>query len=210
MVAALFLLADGRLWREPAVAVAGVPVDAIVTKAGRTTSDARRIEYHFQIGSRSFAHEAFISRERYDRALSLGVVPVRYLTIAPEVSAFVPEPGDLLFDAVFSLFLAAMAGSFLVSATRTFGDYRIWKRLSTMGVDTLGRVTRVRTLRNGYMVAVGCVFEYAYPAAASGELRGHSGRFPLDAAMHYPIGSPVRIRYDPDRSADSILLTPSA
>src|SRR5439155_18970445 len=119
-------------------------------------------------------------------------------------------PGDLIFDVLFSLLLAAMAGSFLVSAARTFGDYRIWKRLSTMGVDTVGRVTRVRTLRNRYMAAVGCAFEYAYTAAAAGELRGHSGSFALDAAMHYPVGSPVRIRYDPNRPGDSIMRTPSA
>jgi uncharacterized protein DUF3592/FAIM1 (Fas apoptotic inhibitory molecule) protein len=209
MAAALALLADGRLWREPVVAVAGVQVDAIVTRAATTTSDARRIEYRFQVGAESFTHEAFISRERYERARSLGVVPVRYLEVAPQVSAFVPEPGDLLFDALFGLVLAAEAGSFLVTAARTFGDYRIWKRLSTTGVDTVGRVTRVHTLRNRYMAAVGCAFEYAYTAASSSELRGHSGRFALDAVMHYPVGSPVRIRYDPNRPGDSILLTPS-
>ena len=208
--ATLVLLADGRLWREPVVAVAGVPVDATVTRATTTTSDARRIEYRFQVGADSFTHEGFISRERYERARSLGVVPIRYLAIAPEVSAFVPDPGDLLFDALFSLFLAAMAGSFLLGAAGTFGDYRIWKRLSTMGVDTVGRVTRVRTLRNRYMAAVGCAFEYVYTAAAAEEFRGHSGSFALDAAMHYPVGSPVRIRYDPNRPGDSILLTPSA
>jgi hypothetical protein len=210
MAATLVLLADGRLWRDPAVAVAGIPADAIVTRATITTSDARRIEYRFQVGPESFTHEGFISTDRYEDARSLGVVPIRYLAIAPDVNAFVPEPGDVIFDTLFSLFLVAMAGSFLVSAARIFADYRIWKRLSTMGVDTVGRVTRVRTLRNRYMAAVGCAFEYAYTADASGELRGHSGSFALDAVMQYPVGSAVRIRYDPDRPTDSILLTPSA
>jgi len=210
IAAALILLGDGRLWREPVVAVAGVPVDATVTRAITTTSDARRIEYHFQVASESFTHEGFISREKYERARSLGVVPVRYLAIAPEVSAFVTDPGDLLFDVLFGLFLAVMAGSFLMSAVRILGDYRIWKRLSTMGVETVGRVTSVRTLRNGYMRAVGCAFEYAYSAAGAGEFRGHSGSFVLDAVIHHPIGGPVQIRYDPNRPGDSIMVTPSA
>jgi len=209
MVAMLVLLADGRLWREPVVAVAGVSIDAVVTKAATTTSDARRIAYRFDVGAESFTHEGFISSERYERARALGVVPVRYLAIAPEVNAFDPEVGDLLFDVLFSLFLAATVGSLLSSAARTFGDYRIWKRLSTTGVDTVGRVTRVRTLRNRYMAAVGCAFEYAYTASAFGEFRGHSGRFGLDAVMRYPVGSRVPIRYDPDRPGDSILLTPT-
>ena len=115
----------------------------------------------------------------------------------------------MLFDVLFSVFLAAMAGSFLLSGARTFGDYRTWKRLSVAGVDTDGRVTRVRTLRNRYMAAVGCAFEYAYTASAFGEFRGHSGSFGLDAAMRYPVGSRVPIRYDPDRPGDSILLTPA-
>ena len=209
LVATLVLLADGRLWREPVVAVAGVSVDAVVTRAATTTSDARRIAYRFQVGAESFTHEGFISSERYEGARALGVVLVRYLAIAPEVNAFDPEVGDVLFDVLFSVFLAAMAGSFLLSGARTFGDYRTWKRLSVAGVDTDGRVTRVRTLRNGYMAAVGCAFEYAYTASAFGEFRGHSGSFGLDAAMRYPVGSRVPIRYDPDRPGDSILLTPA-
>jgi len=209
MVATFVLLADGRLWREPVVAVAGVSVDAVVTRAATTTSDARRIAYRFQVGAESFTHEGFISSERYEGARALGVVLVRYLAIAPEVNAFDPEVGDVLFDVLFSVFLAAMAGSFLLSGARTFGDYRTWKRLSVAGVDTDGRVTRVRTLRNRYMAAVGCAFEYAYTASAFGEFRGHSGSFGLDAAMRYPVGSRVPIRYDPDRPGDSILLTPA-
>ena len=209
MAATLVLLADGRLWREPLVAVAGVSVDAVITRAATTPSDARRIAYRFQVGAESFTHEGFISSERYEDARALGVVPVRYLAIAPDVNAFDPEVGDLLFDVLFSLFLAAMAGSFLLSGARTFGDYRVWKRLSMTGVDTDGRVTRVRTLRNRYMAAVGCAFEYAYAASAFGEFRGHSGSFGLDAAMRYPVGSRVPIRYDPDRPGDSILLTPA-
>ena len=209
LVATLVLLADGRLWREPVVAVAGVSVDAVVTRAATTTSDARRIAYRFQVGAESFTHEGFISSERYEGARALGVVLVRYLAIAPEVNAFDPEVGDVLFDVLFSVFLAAMAGSFLLSGARTFGDYRTWKRLSVAGVDTDGRVTRVRTLRNRYMAAVGCAFEYAYTASAFGEFRGHSGSFGLDAAMRYPVGSRVPIRYDPDRPGDSILLTPA-
>jgi hypothetical protein len=210
MAAALVLLADGRLWREPLVAVAGVPVDAVVTRAAITTRDARRIDYRFQVGSKSFGHAGFISEERYERALSRGVVPVRYLATAPDVSAFDAEPGDLIFDILFGLLLAASAGWYLLSAAYVFGDHRVWRRLSTNGVDTVGRITRVRTIRNRFMVAVGCVLEYTYDAAGSGELRGHSGRFALDAAMHYPVGSAVRVRYDPDRPNDSILLTPSA
>src|SRR6266516_4056173 len=111
--------------------------------------------------------------------------------MAPEVSAFAPEPGDLIFDALLSVVLAAGARSYLLGAAQAFGDYRVWRRLSTAGVDTVGRVTRVRTLRNRFMLAVGCVFEYTYDAAASGEFRGHSGGFALDAAMHCPVGSAV-------------------
>lgn len=210
LAAALVFLADGRVWREPAVAIAGVPVDAVVTRATTTTRDARRIDYRFQVGSRSFTHAGYVSRERYESALSVGVVPIRYLEIAPEVSAFAAEPGDLIFDVLFGIVLAASAGSYLVSAAKVFGDYRVWRRLSTTGVDTVGRITRVRTVRNRYMLAVLCVFEYTYDAAAYGELRGHSGGFALDAPMYYPVGSAVRIRYDPDRPRDSILLTSSA
>ncbi|MDP9281617.1 MAG: DUF3592 domain-containing protein [Chloroflexota bacterium] len=206
---ALAFLADGRLWREPAVALAGAPVDAIVTRTTTTTDEAYRIDYQFQVGSKSFRHSGFISKERYEHAVSLGVVPIRYLAVAPEVSAFAAEPGDLVFDILFGIGLAASAGWYLVSAARILGSYRVWSRLSKTGVDTAGRITGVRTLRNQYMVAVGCVFEYTYNAD-SGELRGQSGSFALDAPMHYPVGSAVRIRYDPDRPADSILLTPSA
>ncbi len=210
MAAALAFLADGRLWREPLVAFAGVPVDAVVTRAATTTRDARRIDYRFQVGAKSFGHAGFISKEKYERALSRGVVPIRYLAIAPEISAFDAEPGDLIFDILFGVILAAGAGWYLVSAATVIGDYRVWRRLSIAGVDTVGRITGVRRLRNRYMLAVGCVFDYTYDAAASGELRGHSGGFALDAAMRYPIGSAVRIRYDPNRPGDSILLTPNA
>jgi hypothetical protein len=210
MAAALALLADGRLWREPLVTFAGVPVDAVVTRAGTTTRDARRIDYRFRVGAKTFGNAGFISKERYERALSLGVVPIRYLAIAPEISTFDVEPGDLIFDTLFGIVLAAGMGWHLVSAAHVIGDYRLWRRLSTAGVDTVGRITGVRTLRNTYMLAVGCLFDYTYDAAASGELRGHSGRFALDAATHYPVGSAIRIRYDPDRPSDSILVTPNA
>ena len=209
IAATLVFLADGRLWREPAVAFAGVPLDATVTRATITDRDARHIEYRFQVGPLSFGHGGYISKERYERALSLGIVPIRYLAIAPEVSALTAEPGDLIFDTLFGIFLAAYAGWYLWGAAQAFGDYRVWKRLSTTGIDTVGRVTGVRTLRNQYMVAVGCIFEYTYQAD-SGELRGRSGSFALNAPMYYPVGSAVRIRYDPDQPADSILLTPSA
>jgi hypothetical protein len=209
IAAALAFAFDGRLWREPTVAFAGVPLDATVTRATITDRDARHIEYRFQVGSRTFGHGGFISKERYERALSLGIVPVRYLAIAPEVSALTAEPGDLIFDILFGIFLAACAGWYLWGAAQAFGRYRVWKRLSTTGVDTVGRITGVRTLRNRYMVAVGCIFEYAYQAD-SGELRGRSGSFALNAPVHYPVGSAVRIRYDADRPADSILLAPSA
>jgi hypothetical protein len=209
LAAALVFLADGRLWREPAVAFAGVPVDATVTRATITTREARRIEYRFQVGSRSFGHGGYISQEKYERALSLRVVPIRYLAIAPEVSALAAEPGDLIFDTLFGIFLAASSGWYLLSAVQALGDFRVWRRLSTTGVDTVGRVIGVRTLRNRYMHAVGCVIDYTYNAA-SGELRGHSGGFALDAAMYYSVGTAVRVRYDPDRPGHSILLTPSA
>jgi hypothetical protein len=209
MAAALVFLADGRLWSEPAVAFAGVPLDATVTRATITTRDAHRIEYRFQVGSRSFGHGGNTSTERYERAVSLGVVPIRYLAIAPEVSALATEPGDLIIDTLIGILFAAGAGWYLLSAAQAFGDYRVWRRLSTTGVDTVGRVTGVRTLRNRYMHAVGCVVDYTYNASF-GELRGHSGRFALDAAMYYPVGTAVRVRYDPDRPGDSILLTPSA
>jgi hypothetical protein len=210
VAAALVLIADGRLWREPVLAAAGVPIDAAVMRAVTTTRDAHRIEYRFQVGARSYTHEAFISKEGYERARSLGIVSVRYLAIAPDISTFPSEPSDLLVDAVVVLVLAVGAGWSLESAARGFGAYRVWKRLSTTGVDTDGRVTRVATLRNLYMYAVGFALEYEYVVLAAGEFRGHSGAFALDAATHYPIGSTVRIRYDPNRPGDSILLAPSA
>lgn len=209
LAAALAFLADGRLWREPTVALAGLPLDAAVTRATITTRNARHVDYRFQVGSRSFGHGGYLSEERYDRALSLGVVPIRYLAIAPEVNALAAEPGDLIFDILFGIFLAASAGWYVFGATRAFGDYRVWQRLSTAGVDTVGHITGVRTLRNRYMLAVGCVLDYTYNAA-SGELRGHSGGFALDASMYYPVGTAVRVRYDSDRPGDSILLTPRA
>lgn len=210
MAAALVLLVDGRLWREPLVAFAGVPVDAVVTRTSTTTRGAHRIDYRFQVGSKSYGHRGFMSRERYERALSVGFVPIRYLAIAPEVNAFDAEPLDLTFDVLVGLLLTASAGSYLVSAARVLDDYRVWRRLSTTGVDTVGRVTSVRTVRNRFMVVVGCVLEYTYNAAGSGEFRGLSGAFPLDAAMHYPVGSALRIRYDPNRPSDSIMLTLTA
>ena len=209
IAAALAFGYDGRLWREPTVAFAGVPLDATITRATITDRDARHIEYRFQVGPKSFGHGGYISQERYERALSVGIVPIRYLVIAPEVSALAAEPGDLIFDTFFGIFLAACAGWYLWGAAQAFGDYRVWKRLSTSGVDTVGRIIGVRTIRNQYMVAIGCIFEYTYQADF-GELRGRSGRFAVNAPMYYPVGSTVRIRYDPERHADSILLTPSA
>jgi hypothetical protein len=206
----MVVLSDGRMWREPAVAVAGVPVDAAVTRALTTTSGSHRIDYRFQVGARSFSRAVLTSEERYERARSLGVIPVRYLAVAPEVNAIAPDLGDLLVDAALALGIIAFTGWTLVVAARDLHVYRVWKRLSATGVDAIGRVTRVGAVRNEFRLVTGCVVEYAYSGSASGELRGHSAAFPLDAAVYFPVGTPVRIRYDPDRPADSILLKPSA
>jgi hypothetical protein len=207
---ALVVLTDGRVWREPLVMVAGGPIDAIVTRATTTSSGAHRIDYRFDVGGHGFTHGGFITEERWNRARSLGVIPVRYLALAPEVNAFDPEPGDVLVDAVIVLVISATAGWSLVDAARELGVYRVWKRLSTTGVDIVGHVTRVRKLRNQYLIVVGCALDYEYTVAGAGEFRGQSRRFALDLATDYPIGSPLRIRYDPDRPGDTIVLTPSA
>ena len=73
---AIDLTADGRAWREPAVALLGTPANARVIGAGTTSRDARRIRYRFEVGGHSFTHEGYVSRERYDLARASGMVPI--------------------------------------------------------------------------------------------------------------------------------------
>ena len=209
LAATIVWVADGRLWREPAVAAGGVRVDAVVTGAETTSRGARRIAYRFEVGPDSFTHEGYIPEERYERARSSGLVPIRYLAAAPQVNSFDPDADEVIFDVLVGLLLAACSVYFLKGAVQNVGAYQVWKRLSATGVETMGRITGVGRIRDRFMTATGCSFEYSYADASSGEHRGRSGTFTLDAAMRYPVGGPVRIRYDPDKPGDSIMLTPN-
>jgi uncharacterized protein DUF3592/FAIM1 (Fas apoptotic inhibitory molecule) protein len=203
----LVILTDGRLYSEPLVAVAGAPVDAVVTRATTSSKGAHRLEYRFTVDGHTYGHGTFASEERFDAALSSGIVAVRYLQSAPDVSALVPQPSDLGVDVLLLVIIVTGGGWTALGALAEVRRYAVWQRLSAGGSDTMGTVTRVRTLRTAYGVVTGCVLEYSYEAGNTTSLHGRSGAFGMSAAVQYPIGTSVHVRYDSDRPRDSILVT---
>lgn len=207
LAAALIILTDGRLYREPLVALAGTPVQAVVTRGITGARDTHRIEYQFGVGGRTYRYTGFVSSERFEAARRTGLVDVRYLAVLPDVNAFAPQLSDLGTDALLLAIVALGGGLVALDGVEEILRYVVWRRLSVSGADGVGHVTGVRTLRSRYGLAVGYVVEYSYEAGLAGALRGYSGAFGLGATIRYPVGAPVRVRYDPERPRDSILLT---
>src|SRR6266542_3670338 len=181
LVAILLWIGDGRLWREPLVTVAGTPVVAEVLTKRIDSRGGRSVQYRFSAGGRTFTRIAILSPAEYDSAAATGRVPIRYLAVAPDVSAPQTEPGDLLFDLALVALFAAYGVYVGLGLSEELRMYRTARRLRAFGSDATAHVTGSSLTRNRGGIVTGCVLRYAYRGPEFTEHTGRTGRFGLGA-----------------------------
>ena len=103
---------------------------------------------------------------------------------------------------------AAGAVSSVWSIRNVIHHRRVMRKLREFGVETNATITGMLGVRRGYrsrrITSYRMAYSYMDPDGAT--YHGGTAAIPLSTAIDWPVGSLVRIRYDPERPSDSLFV----
>jgi len=207
LVAAFVVLAGPRLWADARIAVDGVTTDAQVTsKTIAGPKSDHIIGYSFDTTTGTFVGQMFVSDDEYLKLHVGDRVRVAYLRSDPSVNQ---RPLDVVSYIVLLGVVALFIGLPVSQALAVAGavrDSRTRRGLAARGQETRGQITAIGSVRGRYATVLGCRFGYTYADQNGVEHRGWSGGYKFPALYRWPIGTAVRVRYDPEHPAESSFL----
>ncbi|HEY6958561.1 MAG TPA: DUF3592 domain-containing protein [Candidatus Limnocylindria bacterium] len=203
-IAVLALAGEGRLWKDPVLLVTGLDTQARVTSV-QTPRGAHLLHYQFVTDSGAYAGAIYATDSEFALVQASGLVGIRYSRVWPAINGRRAGTGDLVFDLALLALFGFVAYTYAAAMVGGIQQAAVVRRLRDHGIETSARIAGVRTYRSAYMIVTGWALDYEY-ATIDGTHRGRSGILGKSALVTWPIGTNVRIRYDPERPDESVFV----
>jgi hypothetical protein len=205
LVVGIGMALDERRWGA-AVETTGIVLTKDIVPADSDSSTEYRVGFRYTTDSGATAEgDQRVDVHAWEALTERGPIRVFYLPGSSEPARLDPTPdpfGPVIF--LVAGMLLAVVGGFLV--VRTVRNLLRADRLMRTGTATDATVSAVEQTNVSFNRRPQFRVRYAYRDGRGTSHEGDSGYLEWTEASSYDEGDTVRIRYDPARPADSVLL----
>lgn len=204
LIVGIGMALEERRW-DAAMQTTGLVLTKDIVPADSDSSTEYRVTFRYSADGRTAEGDQQVDVHIWEALSERGPIEVFYIPGSSEPARLDPSPepfGPLLFLA-FGIVLGGVGG---VLFGRSLRNVLRARRLIRSGTDAEATVSAVEQTDVSFNRRPQFRVRYSYRDAAGGTHTGDSGYLEWDEASTFNEGDTVRIRYDPNRPADSVWL----